>query len=60
MLLVRVLGQFSLISDESRMLNWRQDRGSIGNARIMGFQADLHLSEDQFYNCLMIFCGLAD
>lgn len=33
-----------------------KDRGALGNARIMGFQSDLHLSGSQFYNCLMMFC----
>jgi hypothetical protein len=36
-----------------------QDRGALGNARIMGFQTDLGLSGKQFYNCLMMFCQLA-
>ncbi|KAH8887990.1 MFS general substrate transporter, partial [Thozetella sp. PMI_491] len=31
------------------------DRGSIGNARIMGFQEDLGLPDQQFFNCLMLF-----
>ncbi|RFU73502.1 mfs general substrate transporter [Trichoderma arundinaceum] len=31
------------------------DRGAIGNARIMGLQEDLGLSDDRFFNCLLIF-----
>ncbi|KFZ15697.1 hypothetical protein V502_05440 [Pseudogymnoascus sp. VKM F-4520 (FW-2644)] len=31
------------------------DRNSIGNARIMGLQTDLHMTADQFYNCLTMF-----
>ncbi|KAJ9612957.1 hypothetical protein H2200_002898 [Cladophialophora chaetospira] len=31
------------------------DRNSIGNARVMGFQKDLHLTPKQFYNSLSIF-----
>ncbi|KFY91883.1 hypothetical protein V500_04415 [Pseudogymnoascus sp. VKM F-4518 (FW-2643)] len=31
------------------------DRNSIGNARIMGVQKDLHMTDDQFYNCLTMF-----
>lgn len=33
-----------------------QDRGAIGNARVMGFQKDLNVTSTQFYNCLMMFC----
>lgn len=33
-----------------------KDRGALGNARIMGLQADLGLTGKQFYNCLMMFC----
>ncbi|KAH8698862.1 major facilitator superfamily domain-containing protein [Talaromyces proteolyticus] len=31
------------------------DRSSLGNARIMGLQADLGLTDAQFMNCLMMF-----
>ncbi|KAH8820252.1 major facilitator superfamily domain-containing protein [Xylogone sp. PMI_703] len=31
------------------------DRNNLGNARVMGMQADLHLSNSQFYNCLTVF-----
>ncbi|PNP38205.1 hypothetical protein TGAMA5MH_09895 [Trichoderma gamsii] len=31
------------------------DRGAIGNARIMGLQQDLGLSDDRFFNCILIF-----
>ncbi|EXJ68015.1 uncharacterized protein A1O5_08630 [Cladophialophora psammophila CBS 110553] len=31
------------------------DRNSIGNARIMGLEKDLHMTSDQFYNCLSMF-----
>ncbi|KAL2436723.1 High-affinity nicotinic acid transporter [Exophiala dermatitidis] len=31
------------------------DRNSIGNARIMGLQKDLHMTAGQFYNCLTMF-----
>lgn len=40
----------------SSPLTFYQDRGAIGNARIMGFQKDLQLSNSQFFNCLMMFC----
>ena len=33
-----------------------QDRGQIGNARLMGMQKDLHLSASQYYNALLVFC----
>lgn len=29
------------------------DRNSIGNARLMGLEEDLHLTAHQFYNCLV-------
>ncbi|KAB5585670.1 major facilitator superfamily domain-containing protein [Coniochaeta sp. 2T2.1] len=32
-----------------------QDRGSTGNARIMGLQKELDLSNDQYFSCLLIF-----
>jgi hypothetical protein len=32
------------------------DRGQVGNARIMGLEQDLHLTNSQFYNCLLMFC----
>ena len=32
------------------------DRNSIGNARLMGLQKDLHMTANQYYNCLMMFC----
>ncbi|KUJ17697.1 MFS general substrate transporter [Mollisia scopiformis] len=31
------------------------DRNNLGNARIMGMQTDLALSDEQFFNCLMVF-----
>ncbi|OQU98531.1 hypothetical protein CLAIMM_04304 [Cladophialophora immunda] len=31
------------------------DRGNIGNARIMGLQADIHIDNQQYFNCLMMF-----
>jgi hypothetical protein len=33
-----------------------KDRNNLGNARVMGMQADLHLTDEQFFNCLMMFC----
>jgi hypothetical protein len=36
-----------------------KDRNNLGNARIMGMQADLHLSNEQFFNCLMMFCAFS-
>jgi hypothetical protein len=39
--------------------NFKKDRNNLGNARIMGMQADLHLSNEQFFNCLMMFCELS-
>jgi len=33
-----------------------QDRGQIGNARVLGMQTDLGLTSQQFYNCVMMFC----
>ncbi|KAJ9617685.1 hypothetical protein H2204_013560 [Knufia peltigerae] len=30
------------------------DRAALGNARLMNFQKDLHLSNQEFFNCLMI------
>ncbi|OCK99096.1 MFS general substrate transporter [Cenococcum geophilum 1.58] len=31
------------------------DRNNIGNARVMGMQKDLHLTDKQFFNCLSMF-----
>ncbi|KAH8812389.1 major facilitator superfamily domain-containing protein [Xylogone sp. PMI_703] len=31
------------------------DRGNIGNARVMGFQKDLHISSGQFYNAVSLY-----
>lgn len=31
------------------------DRGNIGNARLLGMQKDLHLSSQQYLNCVMMF-----
>ena len=36
-----------------------QDRNSIGNARTMGFQSDLQLTPNQYYNCLTMFRKLS-
>ena len=33
-----------------------QDRNNLGNAKIMTFAQDTHLTAQQFYNCLTIFC----
>ena len=41
---------------DSFKLTTEQDRGNLGNARAMGFQEDLHLTDQQFFNCLMMFC----
>jgi len=38
------------------MSNCDQDRNNIGNARVMGMQKDLHLTDKQFFNCLSMFC----
>lgn len=38
------------------LIDWHQDRGQIGNARIMGMQKDIGISDHQYFNCLMIFC----
>ncbi|PVH76569.1 MFS general substrate transporter [Cadophora sp. DSE1049] len=31
------------------------DRNSIGNARLLGLEESLHLTPEQYYNCLMMF-----
>jgi hypothetical protein len=36
--------------------NYHKDRNNLGNARVMGMQTDLHLTDEQFFNCLMMFC----
>lgn len=36
-----------------------QDRNNIGNARIMGLETNLHLSSQQYYNSVMVFCTLS-
>jgi hypothetical protein len=51
--MVRPLFPFS-----SKTANFKKDRNNLGNARIMGMQEDLHLSDEQFFNCLMMFCEL--
>lgn len=33
-----------------------KDRAALGNSRLMKFPQDLHLTNQQFYNCLMIIC----
>lgn len=33
----------------------RQDRSNIGNARVLGMQADVGLSAQQYLNCVMMF-----
>lgn len=33
-----------------------KDRGNIGNARLMGLQSDLHITDGQFYNVLSLYC----
>lgn len=33
-----------------------QDRNSIGLANVMGLSKDLHLTPNQYYNCLTMFC----
>ncbi|CAM1505958.1 Fc.00g115950.m01.CDS01 [Cosmosporella sp. VM-42] len=33
------------------------DRNNIGNARLMTFQKDLHMPQDQFFSCVQIFYG---
>ena len=33
-----------------------QDRGQIGNARIMGLQKSYNITNAQYFNCLMMFC----
>ena len=35
-----------------------QDRNSIGNAKLMGLQEDTNMDNDQYSNCLMMFCKL--
>jgi hypothetical protein len=32
------------------------DRSNIGNARVLGIQKDLDLSDQQFLNAIMMFC----
>lgn len=39
-----------------RLVCLLQDRGQIGNARLMGLQKDLNLSADEYYNTLLVFC----
>lgn len=34
-----------------------QDRGNIGNARVLGMQKDLGLSNQKFFNIILIFCA---
>ena len=34
-----------------------QDRGQIGDARLMGLEKDLDLTAPMYYDCLMMFCG---
>jgi hypothetical protein len=43
----------------SKTANFMKDRNNLGNAQIMGMQEDLHLSNEQFFNCLMMFCELS-
>ncbi|KAL7896831.1 MFS general substrate transporter [Trichoderma sp. SZMC 28014] len=45
-----LIGMISLI-----MLVNQWDRGNIGNARLMGLQSDLHISNGQFYNILSLY-----
>lgn len=41
---------------DERFANIDQDRGNIGNARVLGMQKDLGLSNQQFLNIIMMFC----
>ena len=36
------------------------DRAAIGNARIMGYQLAIGLTDKQYFNCLMMFCKPTD
>ena len=38
------------------LLTLDKDRAALGNARLMNFPKDLHLTNQQFFNCLMIIC----
>lgn len=38
--------------------NKGQDRGNIGNARVLGMQKDLGFSNQKFINIIMMFCKL--
>ncbi|OAL28541.1 hypothetical protein AYO22_02735 [Fonsecaea multimorphosa] len=40
---------------EALSIDDEQDRGNIGNARVMGFQKDLHISNGQFYNAISLY-----
>lgn len=35
---------------------YAQDRNNIGNARLMGLQEQLHMSNKDFYNAVMMYC----
>lgn len=43
-------------SEQCRLLTLLQDRGNIGNARLMGMPKDLGLNAQEYFNILMIFC----
>ncbi|KAL7919741.1 MFS general substrate transporter [Trichoderma austrokoningii] len=45
-----LIGMISLI-----MLVNQWDRGNIGNARLMGLQSELHITNGQFYNILSLY-----
>ncbi|KAK1244209.1 hypothetical protein MKX08_002347 [Trichoderma sp. CBMAI-0020] len=47
---LRSIGMISLI-----MLVNQWDRGNIGNARLMGLQSDLHITNGEFYNVLSLY-----
>jgi hypothetical protein len=56
--LVRELPCIKENTYQQYILIHNQDRNSIGNARLMGLQADLDMNDDQYFNCLMLFCKL--
>ena len=33
-----------------------KDRSNIGNARVAGMQESLHMTDQQYFICLMMFC----
>ncbi len=47
---------FDFHSCKPLVLTVHQDRNNIGNARLMTLQQDTHMTNEQYFSCVQIFC----